>query len=629
MRHLLTTLLLTLCCTAVAQESNKFADELANRIELFSSKQSTELCAVQTSSDKYASGDKIWFTAFIYNNFTKEFNIKSKTITLRLVDIEGRDIVQGRFGIAGAMSSGSLELPRNMSAGQYILAAYPSAISTQALSKLYYKTITIEARRENEKQKTVATPQPQTPQTHKAYISARNSQGRTIVSISAPEEMSGRKVYVVGISSGVVDFITPIELKTAMSLALPPQNTHFTPLYLAIVDDKFELIASGIALRNRSLIPTQLTLSNSEIATKQHLAITATMEPGSAVNSLFASATPHSEQSQTLGQYMDKVAYSDFSWGAILAKDTSKTTHQGLSIGGVVTNDGEPAPDISVNLVHKITRARAVALTDKEGKFYFPLGSTEASEDFDIALSQDTDTRKYKITLDSDFSIDVKRYILEHYYGVDASKLKDNSAFQVPLARVPDNFYYSTYSNMIQLLLNIRPFNISNGKIIFPGTKNSINAQNGALIVLDGSMLGTDIGLLTNISPATVDKVTISTNLIDIQKYTGFNSVGVIEITSLKQNIEPPTAPKNEISKHLDAIAVSDRMEEVSYDKGSKTNRKDERTTLLWNPTLKVTDNEAHDSLWSSDVVGDYAVTVEGITEQGQIVSVRKDFTVK
>ena len=75
-------------------------------------------------------------------------------------------------------------------------------------------------------------------------------------------------------------------------------------------------------------------------------------------------------------------------------------------------------------------------------------------------------------------------------------------------------------------------------KIIFGGP-TSVNAQGGALIVIDGSKLGDDVSVLNNISPKDVQDIKILTSLSDIQKYTGFNPVGVIEITLKKGELFP------------------------------------------------------------------------------------------
>jgi hypothetical protein len=85
-------------------------------------------------------------------------------------------------------------------------------------------------------------------------------------------------------------------------------------------------------------------------------------------------------------------------------------------------------------------------------------------------------------------------------------------------------------TNILDVIKTIKPYRVVNNLIVFFGSENSINYQGGALIVVDGQQMGTDMGTLSSISPTEVDHINVSTNPMDIHKYTGLNSVGVIEI---------------------------------------------------------------------------------------------------
>ena len=95
---------------------------------------------------------------------------------------------------------------------------------------------------------------------------------------------------------------------------------------------------------------------------------------------------------------------------------------------------------------------------------------------------------------------------------------------------------YSADRNIMDIIMQIKPYHIDNGKITFGiSSLNSLNVQEGALIVIDGVKMGTDIGVLTNLSVPDIAHISVSTNVMDIQKYSAMNNVGVIEIT-LKKN---------------------------------------------------------------------------------------------
>jgi hypothetical protein len=139
----------------------------------------------------------------------------------------------------------------------------------------------------------------------------------------------------------------------------------------------------------------------------------------------------------------------------------------------------------------------------------------------------------------------------------------------------------------MEVIKAIKPYSLSSGQIVFPGTINSINNQSGALIVLDGQKMGTQADILNTINPQDVETINISLDPMDIQKYTGFNNVGVIEIVT-KKGVE--TLGAN----------VPGPVQEVLYQDGFRIPRvflsttslqgksgKDMRTTLLWNPDLQ------------------------------------------
>jgi hypothetical protein len=89
---------------------------------------------------------------------------------------------------------------------------------------------------------------------------------------------------------------------------------------------------------------------------------------------------------------------------------------------------------------------------------------------------------------------------------------------------------YSQYSDMLEAIKSVQFYTLINDKIVFRGGQNSITAQDGALIVIDGIQRGSDISILKTLAPVEVASIEISTKPQDIQKYTGLNSIGVIEI---------------------------------------------------------------------------------------------------
>jgi len=110
---------------------------------------------------------------------------------------------------------------------------------------------------------------------------------------------------------------------------------------------------------------------------------------------------------------------------------------------------------------------------------------------------------------------------------------------------------YSSDRTILDILMSIKPYHIDNGKITFNSeAMNSINNLDGALIIVDGIKMGTDASVLNTIPVPDIAKITASTNVMDIQRYSALNSVGIIEITMKKskeylKNEENSARPKS------------------------------------------------------------------------------------
>jgi hypothetical protein len=125
-----------------------------------------------------------------------------------------------------------------------------------------------------------------------------------------------------------------------------------------------------------------------------------------------------------------------------------------------------------------------------------------------------------------------KQFIFQEKNNVKKLHKKDESANQKKQEG------YSNDRNIFDILMSIKPYHIENGKITFGiSTMNSLNNQDGALIIVDGIKRGTDATILNNIPVPDIARITASTNVMDIQRYSAMNNVGIIEIT-MKKNSE-------------------------------------------------------------------------------------------
>jgi hypothetical protein len=127
---------------------------------------------------------------------------------------------------------------------------------------------------------------------------------------------------------------------------------------------------------------------------------------------------------------------------------------------------------------------------------------------------------------------------------------------------------------LMEVLKTIKPYNMYGNKIVFQGSANSLLAQDGALIIIDGISRGTDATMLNSLNPRDIERINISTNPSDIQRYTGLNSVGIIEIE---------TKRGGEMSEEAHKMVSDDQQfESPDYEKKKDSKTVDWRSTLYW-----------------------------------------------
>jgi hypothetical protein len=169
--------------------------------------------------------------------------------------------------------------------------------------------------------------------------------------------------------------------------------------------------------------------------------------------------------------------------------------------------------------------------------------------------------------------------------------------------------YLASGNSILDVIKMIKPYNLDGDKIIFPGGATSFLFQDGALIVVDGQKLGTSASVLNSISPYDVESIEISTRPIDIQQYTGLNSVGLIDIKTKKG--ERVVETDDEPIKHYEGgnRVPRDFREEA---------RDEKRLTLFWEPfadTSPVCERE----IPGSNLPARYRVRILAVDEAGRL----------
>lgn len=318
--------------------------------------------------------------------------------------------------------------------------------------------------------------------------------------------------------------------------------------------------------------------------------------------------------------------------------------------GWVTTRKGEPVSDVRVNLLNTKDMQMYTAISDANGKFTLPGLNPVDYSDYSITALDSRGRGTFNVVLDPSFSDQISleiqkqdsRYAAFFPYRPFApdylsanpdliTKAPQIIRQEPPGAKKQRNESYKTLlqtsTSLAEVIKMMKPYTLQNGQIVFHGTQNSFYHQSGALIVLDGQKMGTSADVLNTIPPNDVESINISLDPMDIQKYTGFNSVGVIEIKTKKGN---PTgegsarviqAPAEQLYKNEFRIPrnFSNQANRLT-DKG-----KDLRTTLLWD-VVRVFESKGvlNFTVPLTDLNTEFLIELTGVDPNGRFIKARK-----
>lgn len=332
-----------------------------------------------------------------------------------------------------------------------------------------------------------------------------------------------------------------------------------------------------------------------------------------------------------------------FSWSDIMNYNDTvavKKPINNFGINGKVTDKkGNPAAKSRISILNSRNMQMYSAKADKSGNFEFPLNTPVDKNDITITAFDENGKGNLIVKLDPLFSEKVGMRIkttdylfrdnenhgisISDYLSLNPSLLSEQPSVKPIVTgtkrqrEAPYKIMLESASNLLDVIRTIRPFTLMSNQIVFYGTVNSINAQSGALIVLDGQKLGTQIDVLNSINPHDVDKINVSLDPMDIQKYTGLNNVGVIEITtkrgefvSSRENVKQKEIP------YQNGYRIPRNFLTSAALKGEKG--KDMRTTLYWNPNVETGPSGIITfSIPLSEIKSDFIISADGLTSTG------------
>jgi hypothetical protein len=147
-------------------------------------------------------------------------------------------------------------------------------------------------------------------------------------------------------------------------------------------------------------------------------------------------------------------------------------------------------------------------------------------------------------------------------------------------------------------------------------------------LFVDGVMIK-DPAVIAGIDPEIVEKI----DVIRVKYYVGdylFN--GIVNIITKAGDLSNVTLPDYAIRMPYKVIDQFSSFISPDYSSAAikKSRIPDFRNTLYWNPSLRPDkDGRARVEFWTSDIVSEYKVDIQGITKDGKVVTIQKIIKVK
>jgi hypothetical protein len=301
------------------------------------------------------------------------------------------------------------------------------------------------------------------------------------------------------------------------------------------------------------------------------------------------------------------------------------------------------------------------AKTDDEGNFTFNIHIDEDLKDF--VLMPDDASKNHKIIIESPFydqylrtesPVDsimrpVPAYISDWSVNYQVSKIygvSDIGDTLVPsvLPLRPFRFYgkpdielimadYVTLPEMKEVFFELLPHvslkkKDSGYEILIADRIYDSRYELSPDLFLDGVKIN-DPSIIAELDPAIVEKI----DIIKEEYFVGrYSFSGILNVITRSADFSAISLPDYMIRLSYRVVEPVRSFVSPVYSSNDMKNSTipDFRNTLFWNPSVKPgKEGYLTVEFWTSDVVSDYIINVQGITSDGKLISVRKYFRVE
>ena len=307
--------------------------------------------------------------------------------------------------------------------------------------------------------------------------------------------------------------------------------------------------------------------------------------------------------------------------------------------GQILDKKGNPVENARVKIIHSLDLNTYQATSDAQGIFHIIFDNNIINYNFlTIAVANENGRSGSILKLFNHYSDNIleNRVVNKEQWRynqrVDMIKYRNplllysgrygQGKIQEKKGTVKKGYDYerfASYTSVLDVIKEIKDYKIVNREIIFTGRTSSPGVLRGAIIVLDGIAIGTDIEILNQISPKEIRNISISTWPSDIQRYTALNSVGIIEISTIRGRQDSNLSQIHEFQQ--DMLMVDHKFSIPDYAIGDNP-ESDNRITLFWEPDISIERSTAGNvTFYTSDQTGIFKCVLQATDQQGHFIT--------
>ena len=315
--------------------------------------------------------------------------------------------------------------------------------------------------------------------------------------------------------------------------------------------------------------------------------------------------------------------------------------------GHILDKKGNPVQNAQVRIIHNLDLRTYQASSDAQGIFHIIFDHNIINYNYlTIAVAVENERSGSILRLFDHYSDNTLDHLIvdreQWKYNQTADLIKYGNPLLLYTGRYGQGkiqgkkgtrrkgYYYerfASYVSVLDILKEIKDHQIVNREVIFTGRSSPPGDLRGAIIVLDGIAIGSDIEILNRISPKEIRNISISTWPSDIQKYTNLNSAGIIEISTISGHQDGSQTHMREFQQDL--LKIDHQLGSPDYASGDSP-PSDNRITLFWKPDVTV-EQSGSDKLvfYTSDMTGVFSCVLQGTDRQGHFFSKKINITVR